>query len=411
MDIYEQTISDPLELPQLLFHLHASDADEIPHAQILYEFSSSFSNDLFSLHPYTGELYLISRMNLQSNYEFDIDAYDRHRKDSMNNNNIKTRTHVRLRFSRNASDHRVKTILNQTIEFEEITSSYRISFHPNWNRLNIHQPILTIEIAPMESAFELFILENSSINAMNLFLDQNKIYLNQQAYQEYNLHLLICFSNRTKCQPTKYDLIPRIDLNLYQFRLKTIPTILLDENLPIHSFIANIQLEYNEIDSNDALTINYRLFNNHQDQFHLHSKTGILRLAKPLEYQPYSLDIQADIYLFNQFTSMRTTLKINVREINKHRPVFSNETLTKLVRLPYQFQSYDFDANKQTNGRVTYRLWNCLHYCPFQIHPNTGLLTSRTQEHFLSRRIYHSANYRLRLGGTDWLRDENECDY
>jgi hypothetical protein len=232
---------------------------------------------------------------------------------------------------------------------------------------------------------------------MNLFLDQNKIYLNNHSFQEYNLYFLICFFNRTKCQPTNYDLIPSIDLNLYQFHFKSIETIILEEDLPIHSFITNIQLEYNDIYSNEALMINYRLLNHHH-QFNLHSKTGILRLAKQLKYQQYYLDIQADIYLFNQFISIKTTVEINIHEINKYRPMFSNENLIKLiVRLPYQFQSFDFDQNKQTNGRINYRLWNCIHSCPFQINPINGLLTLRTNEKFISKKIYH-----LQIIAFDW---------
>ncbi|CAF3635107.1 unnamed protein product, partial [Rotaria sp. Silwood2] len=69
MDIYEKNFTEPLELQQSLIDFHASDADEIQYAQILYESSSTF-NDTFSLHPYTGELYLISNNNLKSIYEF-----------------------------------------------------------------------------------------------------------------------------------------------------------------------------------------------------------------------------------------------------------------------------------------------------------------------------------------------------
>lgn len=397
MDVYEKTISEPFEIPQLLFRFHASDADEIHHGQILYEFSSLFSNETFSLHPLTGELYLISRTNLQSIYEFDIDAYDRHRKHLINNN-IKTQTHVKLRFSRNEIFHRLKTIFNQTIEFEEIISSYQILFHQNsnWNLLNIHQSILIIEISPIISDFEIFILDNSSVNSMNLFLDHNNIYLNNHSFQEYNLYFLICFSNRTKCQLTNYDLIPSIDLNLYQFHFKSIEPIILEENLPIHSFITNIQLAYNDIYSDQPLIINYRLLNNHH-QFNLHLESGILRLAKPLKYHQYYLEIQADVYLFNQFFSIKTNVEINVREINKYRPIFSNETLIKQVRLPYQFQSFDFDQNKQTNGRITYRLWNCFHSCPFQINPINGLLSLQTDEKFISKKIYH-----LQIIAFDW---------
>jgi hypothetical protein len=126
-------------------------------------------------------------------------------------------------------------------------------------------------------------------------------------------------------------------------------------------------------------------------------ESGILRLAKPLKYHQYYLEIQADVYLFNQFFSIKTNVEINVREINKYRPIFSNETLIKQVRLPYQFQSFDFDQNKQTNGRITYRLWNCFHSCPFQINPINGLLSLQTDEKFISKKIYH-----LQIIAFDW---------
>jgi hypothetical protein len=390
VDIYEKTISESLEIPQLLIRFHASDADEIHHAQILYELSSLVFNDTFSLHPFTGELYLISKKNLQLIYEFDIYAYDRHRKYLINNKNIKTKVHVKLIFPEDKISNYLTTIFNEIIEFKQIISSYKIEYFQNlnWNILNIHQPILTIDIDPIISSFEIFILNNSSLNSMNLFIYKNKIYLNNSSFQEYNLHFLICFSNRIKCQYTNYVLTPSIDLNLFKFSFKSIQPIFIQENLPIYSFLTNIQLEYNHLISNQQLIINYILLNNH-NQFNLHSKTGILRLGKQLKYSKYILEIQANIYLFNKSSSIKTNIEINICEINKYRPIFSNNTLRELFQLPYQFQAFDFDENKQTNGRIIYRLWNCFNNCPFEINPINGILSLIKKDDFIKKNIYY----------------------
>jgi hypothetical protein len=129
----------------------------------------------------------------------------------------------------------------------------------------------------------------------------------------------------------------------------------------------------------------------------MNSKTGILRLAERLEYRNYSLDIQANIHLFNRRYSIETTIEINVREINKHRPIFRNNTPVEFFQLPYQFQALDFDQNKQTNGRITYRLWNCQNSCPFIIDPDNGTLSLANKENFMKENIYN-----LQITAFDW---------
>ncbi|CAF3474036.1 unnamed protein product, partial [Rotaria sp. Silwood2] len=109
---------------------------------------------------------------------------------------------------------------------------------------------------------------------------------------------------------------------------------------------------------------------------------------KYLKYQKYILDIQADIYLFNQNYSIKTNIEINIYEINKYRPNFINQTLIELYELPYQFQAFDFDNNKQTNGYLTYYLSNCFNYCPFEINPNNGILNLKKQINFIKDHIY-----------------------
>jgi len=403
MDIYEQNYTQSIENEQALIRFHASDADQIQNAQILYELVSSL-NETFSLHPFTGELYLITKENFKSTYEFDIYAYDRYRK-RLVENNMKTKTHVKLNFNQlnfqNNEYEIIETIFNQTIQFKELISFYEINIYErkSIHLLNIHQPILTIDIKPKEKFFEIFLLNNSSLNTKNLFINQNNIYLNKYLIEEYNLQLLICFNQNFQCQYTKYRLIPLIDLNFYQFHFQSIEKIYLDENLPVDSFITRIQLDYKNFYSQQSLIINYKLLNDEKNfQFYINSKTGILRLAERLEYRIYTLDIQANIHLFNRRYSIETTIEINVREINKYRPIFRNNTPTEFFQLPYQFQALDFDQNKQTNGRITYRLWNCRNSCPFQIGPNNGILSLNNKEnYFIKDKIYH-----LQIIAFDW---------
>ena len=385
MDIYEKTFTEPIESHQSLIRFHASDADEIQHAQILYELSF---NHTFSLHPYTGELYLLSTNNLESIYEFDIYAYDRHRKYFLDSN-IKTKAHVKLIFPLNNISYQLTTISNEIIEFKQIISSYKIRFfkNSNWNLINIHQPVLTIEISPSISSYEIFILNNSSINSIDLFIYENKIYLNNPSFQQYNLHFLICFFNRTKCQYNYYNLIPSIDWNSFEFYFKSIPPIFLEENLPIHSYITHIHLYYNDIIPHQELNIHYKLLNNHIE-FNLHPQTGILRLNNYLKYEKYMLEIQADVKILNEYYSIKTNIEINVSEINKYRPRFYNYTSIELFHLPYQFQAFDFDLNKQTNGRITYRILNCFNHCLFQINPNNGILNLRYENLSVKGKIY-----------------------
>ncbi|CAF4268939.1 unnamed protein product, partial [Rotaria sp. Silwood2] len=408
MDIYEQNYTQTIDIDQSLIQFHASDADEIQHAQIFYELASSL-NETFSLHPYTGELYLITKENLKSTYEFDIYAYDRYRKRTVDNN-MKTKTHVKLNFNQlnflhnnnnNNLNENFQTIFNQTIQYEKIISIYDIEIleRKSFHLLNIHQPILTINIKNFdEKFFKIFLLNNSSLNTKNLFIYNNNIYLNKYLIEEYNLQLFICFYQHYQCQYIKYRYIPFIDFNFYQFHFKSIEKIYLDENLPVDSFITHIQIDYNQFSYEQSLIINYKLLNDDvYYQFYINSKTGILRLAERLEYRIYTLDIQANIHLFNRRYSIETTIEIHVREINKYRPMFRNNTPTDLFQLPYQFDAYDYDQNKQTNGRVTYRLWNCFNNCPFYIDPNNGILTLKNKENINENIIYN-----LQIIAFDW---------
>ncbi|CAF3290402.1 unnamed protein product [Rotaria socialis] len=403
MDVYEQNYTQPIDTEQSLIQFHASDADEIQHAQIFYELGSLL-NETFSLHPYTGELYLLTKENLKSSYEFDIFAYDRHRK-RLVDNNMKTKTHVKLNFHQLTNTinkyETFETIFNQTFDYHKVVSSYEINIieRKSVNLLNIHQPILTLGIKPNEKSFELFLLNNSSLNTKNLFVSKNNIYLNKYLIEEYNLQLFICFNNRTQCQYTKYRYIPFIDFNFYQFRFKSIEKIYIDENLPVDSFIKHIQIDSSQYSQQQqSLLVNYKLLNDDKNyQFYINPKTGILRLAERLEYRIYTLDIQANINLFNRRYSTETTIEIHVREINKYRPVFRNNTPTDLFQLPYQFEAYDYDQNKETNGRITYRLWNCFDVCPFQIDPNNGTLSLINKDNFDRNSIYD-----LQIIAFDW---------
>jgi hypothetical protein len=402
MDIYEQNYTQSIEIDQSLIRFHASDADEIQNAQILYELASSL-NETFSLHSLTGELYLITKENFRSTYEFDIYAYDRYRK-RLVDNNMKTKAHVKLNFTQlnilNNKSEYIQTILNQTIQYKQLISSYQINIteRKSIHLLNLHQPILTIDIKPEEQSFEIFLLNNSSLNTQHLFIDQNNIYLNKYLIEEYNLQLFICFNNHSQCQYTKYRLSPLIDFNSYEFHFKPIEKINVDENLPVDSFITRIQLEYKHLYEQQSLIINYKLLNDEKYfQFYIHPKTGILRLAERLDSRTYTLDIQANIQLFNRRYSIETTIEINVQEINKYRPTFRNNTPTEVFQLPYQFQAFDLDRDKQTNGRVTFRLWNCRNSCPFQIDPDNGTLSLQTKEYF-----HHNQIYYLQIIAFDW---------
>ena len=406
MDVYEQNYTRFTDVEQALLQFHASDADEIQHAQILYELASSL-NETFSLHPFTGQLYLLGKENLQSRYEFDVFAYDRYRKRFVDNN-MKTKTHVKLNFAQEnlaekSAVERYLTIANDTIEAQERISSYEIKIfeRKRFHLLNMHQPILTIAIQPRVPTFQIYILNNSSSNARQLFVHRNDIYFNRYAMEEYQLYLLICFERGLQCQTISYRYLPWTDLNFSQFHFQPIPPIEVEDNLPVDAFLTRIQLDSSHLHQ-PSLTINYKLLNDEKHlQFYLHSQTGILRLAERLPARVYHLDIQANIQLFNRRYSIETTLEIHVREMNKHPPRFANQTPTEFVQLPYQFQAVDLDQNQQTNGRVTYRLGQCSKACPFQLDPNNGTLTIRSSQATAAEALFDHV-YDLEIIAFDW---------
>ncbi|CAF0721029.1 unnamed protein product [Adineta ricciae] len=390
LDVYLKDFSESLTSHQLLIQFHASDADEIQHGQILYELSSF--HQLFSLHPLTGELYLLSTENLNTTYEFDIYAYDRHRRYLLHND-MKAKAQVKLSILSMNTSHEITTIFNETVRFHRIVSTYDISVFQtsNWNVMNIHQPILIIETSPKLSSFEIFVLKNSSTNSIKLFVDQNQIYLNEISFQQYDLHLLLCFFHRAECQYVQYRLAPSLHRNSYQFRFKSMPTVVLTEDLPIHSYITHVQIEHKE-----RFPIKYHLLT-HREQFQLNQTSGMLRLAMPLKYGQYIVEIQGEIDFFGEFHFVKTIIEIRVKEINKHSPQFYAHPLTNLFQLPYQLRAYDLDEDQETNSRISYRLSNCFDDCPFVIDPCSGLLRFREENDFSAEK-----DYQLQIIAFDW---------
>jgi hypothetical protein len=396
MDIYEQNYTQVHDIEQSLVRFHASDADEIQNAQIFYELASPL-NETFSLHPLTGQLYLLNREYLHSYYEFDVYAYDRYRKRFVDNN-MKTRTHVKLRFESgtflNSTITRYQTMNNRTIECDEHVSFYNVTIHQrkHIDLLNIHQPILTIDIQPKPSNVQVFLLNQSfsSSNIGNLFLHNNNVYFNRYSMEEYQLEfLLYTFNQRWQCQPVSYRLLPDTDFNISAYYFPSIQPIELDDNLPVDTFITRIQLKSNDSQTTSC-SINYKLLNDDKYlQFYLQTRTGILRLAERLQTGHYRLDIQANIHRFNRRYSIETTIDIHIRETNKNPPKFSHQTATELIQLPYQFQAVDIDQNHESNARVTYRLDHCLSLCPFELDPNNGTLTIRTENLSLVKQVFY----------------------
>ena len=319
MDTFEKDFYSPIDVGQSIIRVHASDADERHHGHLLYELGSSSFNETFALHPLTGELFLLSTRDLQANYELNIHVYDRHRAQL-----IDDRTHanmrVRLHFHEKKLVHTARTITDELITFEQVANAYEIIFssRSNWTRLNLHQPILTIDIRPRHPPVEIVLLGNSSVNALQLVITEQSVYTNDLHLQEYHLCFLLCFSNRTRCQYSQYDLQPSIDLNAYQFRLSSKSPIHVEENLPVHSVVARVQLDYQQLAHDVPFSVHYRLLSNNL-MFRLDSRTGVLRLADDLNYEKYLLIVQVDILFFNQTYSLATHVEIHVREVNKHQ--------------------------------------------------------------------------------------------
>ena len=397
LDVYEKTFDQPIDTTQALIRFHASDADEIHHGQLMYELGSSAVSQIFSLHPFTGELYLLSSEHLQSDYQFDIYVYDRHRQNLINDR-MKTKGQVQLHFHQEKVRHRRRTIFNQIIEFHEEISSYQLNFSQrnSWTLLTVHQPVLLVDVIPRVNSMEIFILNTSSKNSADLFISDNRIYVNDIHLQEYHLHLLVCLTNRSHCQSASYHLRPSIDFSSFGFRFPSIPSLILPDDFPQHSFIRPLRLLHESISDSEPFLIHYRLSNSSSD-FSLDSRTGVLHLRNGFSHQQYRLHIQAEISFLDQIYSLSTALQIDVQETNKYRPVFRYPTPREIHRLPHRFEAVDVDANKRTNGRVSYRLWNCSTDCPLQIHPNNGILSRRSATEFIRDRIYS-----LQIVAFDW---------
>lgn len=391
LDIYSKRFLEPLHAPHALLQLRASDADEIQHAQILYELSPGASSQPLSLHPLTGELYLLSTTHLQSRYELEIYAYDRHRRHAMSND-LKTKTRVQLHFPEGESRHRLKTITNETIEFEHFVSSYQIVFTSprSWHLANAHQSILTWDVSPSMDALEVFILSNSSANAADLFMDRNEVYLNTIPSQPFDLHLLFCFFHRAECQYAHHHLAPTINLHAVAFSFASTEPILLEEDSPIHAYVTRVHVQHDAVLSDQQLHIDYKLLT-HQDQFYVDRKTGILRLATPLKNQTFLLEVHAEIRSFHEFSSAKATIEIRTQAVNRHPPRFSSDTPSELFQLPYRFRAVDLDGDKESNGRISYRLSNCFADCPFHIDPNSGVLDASdmgSDDYFIVQKSY-----------------------
>ncbi|CAF0886510.1 unnamed protein product, partial [Didymodactylos carnosus] len=367
IDYYRQNITlntsseNQKSLPLLKFH--ASDADEIENAQILYEISERLED--LSLHPLTGDLYLLNEKIKKKTYEFSVLAYDRGRK----RDNTNTKTQVKLEFIQQQTWMRNETRENATILYTNETIFYEaindlnVSVHQykNWNYLNSYRPLLYVEGQTVENS-ELFIIEPSS-HDIKFYIENLNIYIDRPTtrdlilkLEDYRLILLLCVQNRNQCQKFFYRLTSFIDPPSLKFLIKD--KIILNENVPINTYVTKIDLT----EDNNEFEFKYKLIGEDDLQiskFYIEQTTGVIRTAELLDaekYQSFQLDIQIDLKLKLKKYSIIKTIEIIIQDQNDHRPKFlTTQTNIKFEDM-YQFKAVDDDINKETNGRISYMI-------------------------------------------------------
>ncbi|CAF0954004.1 unnamed protein product [Didymodactylos carnosus] len=367
VDYYRQNITSVslLKDQKSLLKFHASDADEIENAQILYEIDERV--DDLSLHPLTGDLYLLNDKTKKKTYEFSVLAYDRGRK----RDNTNTKTQVKLEFfqeqqqtsGRNGTRETARILdTNETIFYEVINDvNVSINQYKNWNYLNSHRPLLYVE-GQITKNFELFIIEPSS-HDVEFYIENLNIYVGRPTSRDlivkisdYRLVLLICVQNRSQCQKLVYRLTSLVDPPSLTFLVKD--KIILNEDVPINTYVTKIESNEND----DLFKFTYKLIGDDDLQiskFYIDQTTGVVRTAELLDaekQQFFQLDIQIDLQLKSKKYSIIKTIEITVQDQNDYRPKFLTTQTNFDFQDTYQFVAVDNDRNKETNGRISYMI-------------------------------------------------------
>uniref|UniRef100_A0A4W6G704 FAT atypical cadherin 2 n=1 Tax=Lates calcarifer TaxID=8187 RepID=A0A4W6G704_LATCA len=161
-------------------------------------------------------------------------------------------------------------------------------------------------------------------------------------------------------------------------------TIQLPESLAVGSEVLNLA----DLSRDGPVPVTYRIVSGNEDgRFLLHSRTGLLTLAAPLDFEvsrEYYLSVEGN--RGKSSLSDITTLVINVTDINDNTPVFGqgdysteiSEDLTPGADLLVSLQVTATDQDGPINNLLRYSIVSGDLLQQFSIHPRSGEISVRT---------------------------------
>ncbi|KAG8191614.1 hypothetical protein JTE90_018546 [Oedothorax gibbosus] len=170
--------------------------------------------------------------------------------------------------------------------------------------------------------------------------------------------------------------IDDVNDNVPQFTLP-IFIVAVNEDVPVGSLISKVHAV--DKDLGDSRKITYSFMNNHFGQFEINSKTGIVRLKRPLDRETesdYNLTVQATDHGIPPLSS-NVLLSIRVLDVNDNPPEFTNKMMYATISesAPIGSEITSVHATSEdigVNAEISYSIIGGDELGIFEISPTTG---------------------------------------
>ncbi|XP_074651233.1 protocadherin Fat 1-like [Tubulanus polymorphus] len=410
---YRFEIGEDTALFSTIGRVIASDADEGINGDLYYRFVQKTRT--FAVHPTSGVITLTRRLvySEQNTYEFDVLATDRGPKYRSSFSARRSMGRVVIRVvQKNLHAPRIDVknlpIVNDEVSVGTIYAVLTVSDRDTGQNGQIGQ--VNIVNGDPDERFKL--VQKTKADAATTTAEYNieiSKPLKRDVIPAYNLTI----------QAIDRGMPPRMSVVIVTVKIRDSRQIIAEftteytldvvENTPVYSPLLFVRAD--DRDSNlKTRFIEYAIErSNELDKwFKVNSRTGLISVARPLDYEEASRVIlivtARDVRNLNSPPVTRTKVTFNIVDFNDNSPVFSDDSSDRTVwieenqpigTLVYQVSASDADT--ADNGYVTYSIPDS-DSAPFEIDYFSGKITTKKVLDFETMR----RRYKLRIRASDW---------
>ena len=161
----------------------------------------------------------------------------------------------------------------------------------------------------------------------------------------------------------------------------------LNEDTPVSAVVYVLEVPDDDDDACDGC-LRYSLTNVDRDRFSIGSRSGVIRLRQPLDYETcrrYAFSVVIDDRRFASARVQEVTIEVFVDDVNDNVPVFGRDAYTcetSAVGVDEEeiCSVVAFDSDSDLNGRVGYFLEGSTNSEIFSVDSRSGVLRRRTSQ-------------------------------